>query len=203
MKTALVGITGGIGAGKSALARVFSAAGYPVISADDLAREVVAVGSPALKEIASTFGASALNPDGSLNRGWVRSTIATNPALRISLERITHPAIQALSTQRIKEHFQHGARIVFYEAPLLFEAKSDQKMDAVICVHASDDLRIARASKRDGRSENEIRSLLTSQMPQRDKMKRSDYLISNEGSEAELESRALALLKKIETSLDS
>jgi len=203
MKTVLVGITGGIGAGKSSLARVFSAAGYPVISADDLAREVVATGSPTLKAVASLFGHSALNPDGSLNRGLVRSAIATNPSLRIGLEGITHPAIQALSEKRIKEHFQHGARIVFYEAPLLFEAQSDQRMDAVICVHAPDDLRVARASNRDGRSENEVRMLLASQMPQQDKMKRSDYLIGNEGSEAELKNKALAVLKKIEASLDS
>lgn len=197
MKTTLVGITGGIGAGKSALARVFSEAGYPVISADELAREVVAPGSPALVEISALFGSGCLAPDGSLNRGFVRDAISRNEKLRLALEKITHPRIQALSLARSREHFARGSTLVFYEAPLLFEAGGDSKMDAIICVHAPNRVRIARVVARDGRSREEVERLIASQMPQAEKMSRSDHLVLNDGSEEELKARGLELLERL------
>lgn len=193
----LVGITGGIGAGKSALAAVFSRLGYPVLSADALAREVVAPGSPALQEIVKVFGSEALLADGGLNRAWVRSEIARDSSLRLKLEAITHPRIQALSLARSKELFSDGALVVFYEAPLLFEAKSEKNMDAVICVHAPDKLRVARVVARDGVSTIEAERLLAAQMPQEEKMKRSDYLVLNDGDQAALERRAREVLAEL------
>ena len=197
MKNRLVGITGGIGAGKSALARVFTEAGYPVLSADELAREVVAPGSEVLGEIVAVFGPSALAADGSLNRGWVRSAIAGDSTLRARLEAITHPRIQALSLARAAELFQRGKELVFYEAPLLFEAGSDRSLSAVICVHAADEVRVDRVTKRDGRPRGEVEKLLRSQMPQEEKMRRSDYLVLNEGSEADLRARGLEVLAEL------
>ncbi len=196
-KGLLVGITGGIGAGKSLLATYYREKGYPVFSADEIAREIVAPGSPALPEIVGVFGPSALLPDGTVNRALLREKIAADPALRLKLEAITHPRIQARSLALANDSFAGGARVVFYEAPLLFEANSDRTMDKVICVHAPDEMRIARAVARDGSSRELVEKLLRSQIPQEEKMKKSDFLVENAGTEAELRiagDKILALL---------
>lgn len=197
MSKLLVGITGGIGAGKTSLATFYREAGYPVFSADEIAREIVGVGQPALAEIAALFGASALAADGTLNRAAVRSQIAADPSLRLRLEAITHPRIQARSLELAKAAFAGGAEIVFYEAPLLFEAKSDRAMDKVICVHAPDSIRVDRVVARDRTSRAEAEKLLASQMPQAEKMKRSDFLVENSGDKAALKAQAAAVLAKL------
>ena len=196
-KRLLVGITGGIGAGKSALATFYRELGYPVFSADEIAREIVTPGSPALAEITAVFGPTALRPDGSLDRAHLREKISADPSLRLKLEAITHPRIQERSQALANEAFSGGAQIVFYEAPLLFEAKSDKNMDKVICVHAPDALRIERTVKRDGVSAEAAAKLLQSQMPQEEKMRWSDLLVENRGTPEELKTAAVALLKRL------
>jgi dephospho-CoA kinase len=193
----LVGITGGIGAGKSAVAAIYRAAGYPVFSADEIAREIVAVGSPALPDIEAVFGPLALRADGTLDRAYLRERISADTALRLKLEAITHPRIQARSLELAEQAFAGGAEIVFYEAPLLFEARSDRTMDKVICVHAPDDLRLERTVKRDGGTREAAEKLLRAQMPQDEKMRKADYLLENAGTEEELKEAALALLSAI------
>lgn len=196
-KRLLVGITGGIGAGKSLLSRYFSKAGYPVLSADEIAREITQPGSAAIEEIRSAFGEDAILPDGSIHRAFIRSEITKDPSLRAKLDGITHPKIQTLSKQRADEFFQNGSSIVFYEAPLLFEAKSDRNMDKVICVHAPDSVRIQRVIARDKVSKADAEKLLRSQMPQDEKMKKSDFLVENSASEAQLEKNAEAVLQEL------
>lgn len=201
-KKYLVGITGGVGAGKSTVCRVIREAGFPVLSADDFAREVVAPGSPALGEIRALFGDGALLPDGSLNRSFVRQEILRDPSLRKKLEAITHPRIQELSRNAAEEQFQRGASLVFYEAPLLFEANSDKAMDAVICVYSDEELLIERVMRRDGVDKEHARKLLAAQMPQEEKCKRSDYLLRNDGSEEELKTATLELLNELMSLVD-
>lgn len=194
VKKRIVGITGGIGAGKSAVATLYREAGYPVFSADEIAREIVDVGSSALGEIAQVFGPQSLRADGSLDRAYVRQAMASHPDLRLKLEAITHPRIQARSESLAREAFAKGATIVFYEAPLLFEAKSDRAMDKVICVHAPDEMRIERTMKRDGCSREEAEKILRSQMLQEEKMRRADFLIENAGDLAQLKAAAMLVL---------
>ncbi|MGZ3661127.1 MAG: dephospho-CoA kinase [Bdellovibrionota bacterium] len=196
-KRLLVGITGGIGAGKSALATVYRELGYPVFSADEIAREVVAPGSPALEEIRAVFGEAAVKTDGSLDRAFLREKISADPALRLKLEAITHPRIQERSSALSKKAFSDGADIVFYEAPLLFEARGERAMDKVICVHAGDELRLARTMKRDSSTRDAAEKLLKAQMPQEEKMKRSDFLVANEAGLAELKAAALTTLAQL------
>lgn len=193
----LVGITGGIGAGKSLLATVYRELGYPVFSADVIAREVVEPGSPALAEIAALFGDGSVKPDGTLDRALLREKISLDPQLRLKLEAITHPRIQARSLALARKAFADGAEIVFYEAPLLFEAKSHRQMDKVICVTAPDEVRIARTMKRDGGTREQAERLLRSQMSQDEKMAKSDFIVENAGTEAELRAAAEKLLKKL------
>ncbi|HEY8278940.1 MAG TPA: dephospho-CoA kinase [Bdellovibrionota bacterium] len=197
VQSLLIGITGGMGAGKSTVATLYREQGYPVLSADEIAREIVSPGAPALSEIAKLFGTESLAPDGTLNRSYVREKIAQDPDLRRKLERITHPRIQNRSLFLARQAFGQGARLVFYEAPLLFEAKSDSKMDKVICVRADDNLRLQRIMDRDDCSREQALLLLSSQMSQEEKIRRSDYLIDNSGTENELKKKALALLNKL------
>ncbi len=196
-KRLLVGITGGIGAGKSAVATLYREAGFPVFSADEIAREIVRPGSSALKEIRLLFGPSSIKLDGNLDRSLVREKITGDPSLRQKLDAITHPRIQKRSLELAEAAFEGGAEIVFYEAPLLFEAQSDHTMDKVICVHAPDTLRIERTMKRDGTTREAAEMLLASQMPQEEKMRKADFLVRNSGELAELRINALETLKEL------
>lgn len=196
-KRLLIGITGGIGAGKSALGTVYRELGYPVFSADEIAREIVAPGSPALPEIVSVFGKRALRPDGTLDRSYLREQIASHPALRARLEAITHPRIQRRSQSLAEQAFNAGAEIVFYEAPLLFEAKGEHAMDKVICVHAPDNVRIDRIIQRDGGTREQAEKLLRAQLSQDEKMKRADLLVENAHGLDELRAAAKALLQRL------
>jgi dephospho-CoA kinase len=196
-KRLLIGITGGIGAGKSALGTVYRELGYPVFSADEIAREVVLPGSAALSEIRAAFGDSVILPDGTLDRAQLRARIAADSNFRYQLEAITHPRIQERSLALAQQAFEGGAEIVFYEAPLLFEAKSNHGMDKVICVHAPDSVRLARAVQRDGGSREQAEKLLKAQMPQEKKMQLADLLVENSAGLTELRAAALELLKKL------
>lgn len=197
MKGQAVGITGSLGAGKSTVSRVLEELGYPVFSADVLAREVVAPGAPALVQIRGVFGDNAISPDGTLNRAWVREAISKDSGLRLALEGITHPLIQARSRELTEEAFARGAAIVFYEAPLLFEAKSERGLDAVICVAASEDTRLDRVVARDGVTRAQAKALLDAQMPQEEKIARSQYIIWNDGSLAAARTETLKVLASL------
>lgn len=185
-KKITIGITGGIGSGKSTVARLLAEKGYPVISADEIAKEITEPGSEALDKIASKIGRDAISPDGTLNRSWLRKEISHNPKVREMLDSITHPIIQKRSRELRDQAFSAGSDLVFYEAPLLFEAKSNTGLDGVICVHAEDPIRIQRVRERDQRSLEEIEKLLKSQMPQAEKMKLSNYWIENNGDKKSL-----------------
>jgi dephospho-CoA kinase len=197
-KTLWVGITGGIGSGKSTVSRIFAEAGYDVLSADEIARELTQPGAEALPEIQKLFGNKTLATDGSMDRAHLRNEIIRDPALRLKLEAILHPRIQALSKQKAAELFKAGKKIVFYEAPLLFEAKSEKQLDKVITVHANDALRVERVMKRDKCSREQAEKLLASQMPQAEKMKRADFLIANDGDEEKLLANAQQVLRILE-----
>ncbi len=196
-KAILIGITGGIGAGKSALGKIYAEAGYPVFSADKIAREILAPNSIGWQKVVETFGKEILADNGEIDRAKLRVQISNNEEDRKKLDAITHPLIQNRSQQLLQKAITQGNEIVFYEAPLLFEAQSHKKMDKVICVHASDATRIQRTMERDNRSKEEIERLLKGQMPQEEKMRRSDYLIKNDGTEEELRANGLNLVRSI------
>jgi dephospho-CoA kinase len=202
-KKLLVGITGAVGAGKSTVCRVLRSAGYPVLSADEFARVVSAKGSDSLKKIQQIFGKESLTSEGELDRSLIRKKILEDPTLRKKLEAITHPEIQKLSQKAAETLFEQGADIVFYEAPLLFEAGSDKKMDAVICVYAEESKLIERVMKRDGVDKTHAEKLLAAQMPQAEKLKRSSHSIRNDAGEAELEKSVEDILAEFKKTLAS
>lgn len=193
----LVGITGGIASGKSQLGAIIKKMGYPVLSADIFAKEITLPGNKALQEISSVFGSNAIQADGQLDRKFVREEIIRDPSLREKLNAITHPRIQEKTLSAVKELFKKGETIVFYEAPLLYEAKSDQSMDFVVCVAANDELRIQRTMQRDNVSEAAARKMLQSQMLQEEKIKRADFVILNNEDNEALEMAAKELVGKL------
>ena len=192
-----IGITGGIGAGKSAVSQFLSAEGYQVLNADQISREITAKGSPAIEEIMQAFGTECVDSQGNLNRAELRKRISQNEADRKKLEAILHPKIQASSKAKMDALERKGERIVFYEAPLLFEANSDRAMDAVICVYADDAIRVQRVVARDKVKPEEALALLRAQMSQTEKMQRSQFKLPNNGTLEDLHVAIKKMLPEI------
>ncbi|TRO78571.1 dephospho-CoA kinase [Trichloromonas acetexigens] len=180
----ILGITGGIATGKSSVAKIFRELGATVLSADELAREVVAPGSPLLARLAERFGATVLREDGGLDRPALAAIIFADPQARRDLDGLMHPAIATLAETRLRE-LAARSPLVVYEAPLLFEAGAEGRVDAVLVVTADDETQLRRLMARDGVDEGAARARIAAQMPLAEKVRRSDYVIDNsQGPEA-------------------
>jgi dephospho-CoA kinase len=184
-----IGLTGGIASGKSTVARFLENAGAAVVDADRVARDVVAVGSEGLAEVARVFGPEVLASDGSLNREAVAGVVFADDAARARLQAILHPRIGRRSAQLIEELRASDATYVVYDAPLLVEVGAHENLDALIVVAAGTEAQIARAAARDRVAPEVIARRMAAQLPLERKLEVADYVISNDGSLAELELR--------------
>jgi len=172
-----IGLTGGIGTGKSAACRIFTELGIPVIDADQLSREVVAPGEPALAAITRLFGDSVLHADGSLNRARVRERIFAEPALRHQLEALLHPLIK----QRLLSQAEAcQAPYVILAIPLLLEAGWQELVDRILVIDAPVELQIARTLHRDGISRAQAEAIVASQMAREVRLTRADDIVIND-----------------------
>lgn len=177
----VAGLTGGIASGKSTVARMFGELGAMVVSADEIAREVVEPGMPALRDIRAAFGDDVFLADGTLDRQRLGAIVFHDAAKRRLLERITHPRIREVMRQRIDEAAA-GGRPVIAEIPLLFESEASLALvDVVIVVYVSRDVQLHRLMARDGLSEADATARIAAQLPLEDKVMRADYVIDNEG----------------------
>jgi len=177
----LIGLTGGVAAGKSTVARILASLGAAVVDADELAREVVS--APVVRaQIESAFGPGVLAPSGDLDRGALGRIVFGDAAARRRLEGITHPAIVTSARDRIEALRQAGRRVVVYEAALLVESGRDREMDLLVVVVADDEVRLQRLMNRNGLSRAEALQRLQAQLPQQVKRERADYVIDNSGS---------------------
>lgn len=192
----LIGLTGGIGSGKSTVARLIAARGIPVIDADQLAREITAPGSPALAEIAALWP-QVIGADGHLDRRRLGATVFPDSAARARLEGITHPRIVALATQRAAELARAGHRLAFYEASLLVETGRYRELDGLVVVDAPEELRIARVVARDRVTPAEVRARIAAQLPLAAKRRVATAIIDNDGDPATLAPRVDALLASL------
>jgi dephospho-CoA kinase len=193
----LVGLTGGIGTGKSTVAGLFAARGVPVMDADVLARDVVAPGQPATAEIAAAWP-DAVAADGRVDRKRLGAIVFSDPAARARLEAITHPRIQELSRARAAALAAAGHKFALYEASLLVESGRWRDLDGLIVVTASPATQVARVVRRDGVSEDQARARLRAQLPQEDKVRVATHVIDNDGDLAATEAqvdRVLAALR--------
>lgn len=175
----ILGLTGSIASGKSSVADCFVDCGAVLVSADLLAREVVNPGSPTLAKLVDVFGADILTPGGSLNREAMAQKVFADPAARRRLESITHPAIAHLAECRLAELKQSRHDLIVYEAPLLFEAGAEGRVDQVLVIVVDPDIQLARLMQRDNLSVLEARRRIASQWPQADKVQKADFVIDN------------------------
>jgi dephospho-CoA kinase len=178
----ILGLTGSIASGKSSVADCFVGCGAILVSADLLAREVVNPGSPTLAKLVDAFGVDILTPGGSLNREVMAQKVFSDPAARRLLESITHPAIAHLAECRLAELQCSPHDLIVYEAPLLFEAGAENRVDRVLVVVIDPDIQLARLQKRDNLSDVEARQRIAAQWSQADKVQKADFVIDNSGS---------------------
>lgn len=180
----LVGLTGGIGSGKSTVARMLAERGAVILSADAFARDAVTAGSPGFRQVVELFGPRIVGPDGELDRGELAAIVFADADLRVSLEAVIHPEVR----RRIAEGVAAEAgsdRVVVVDSPLLIETGAHRGFPLVVVVSASISTQIGRLLAR-GMTEGDARARLAAQMPLEDKAAAADILLDNEGTEAEL-----------------
>lgn len=186
----IVGLTGGIGSGKSAASRVFESLGAGCVDADVVARDVVAKGSPALGAIAEKFGSDILTPEGQLNRALLRERIFTSPADKVWLESLLHPLIREKMLAQLKQQPPPYSVLV---APLLFENNLDALCDETVLIDVPESVQRQRVTQRDAVDENQVQRIIDSQMSRSDKQARATHCVENTGTLTQLESAILAL----------
>ncbi|NHB64141.1 dephospho-CoA kinase [Acinetobacter sp. GFQ9D192M] len=174
----VLGLTGGIGSGKSAASQWFEAQGIAVVDADIVAREIVDIGQPALQQIQQAFGDWVLLEDGSLNRRALRDHIFQSPEARKTLENITHPAIRTSIIQQLHAAQSPYAILV---SPLLFETNQHELTQHTLLIDAAIELQIQRASQRDGQNVEQIQKIIAAQMPREQKCAMADDIVLNDG----------------------
>jgi hypothetical protein len=176
-----VGLTGGIGSGKTTVAQLIHAAGIPVIDADLIAREVVEPGQPALDELAAEFGSDILYDDGSLNRAELAQRAFASPAATARLNAITHPRIKQRTEELFAELQQQGHDIVVWDMPLLVDKGYDKQMDAVIVVDVDADTRIKRLVSYRRLSADDAARRIAAQVGDEKRRQAATYIVDNHG----------------------
>ena len=177
-----IGITGGIGSGKSLICRIFQVLGVPVYDADSRAKKLMTTDGILTDQIKKEFGTLSYDEKGQLNREWLGKTVFNDPDKLARLNALVHPRVAGDYNQWISE--QSKAKYCLKEAALLFEAGSYQLLDKIIVVVASDELRIKRVLQRDPhRGKADVERIIKNQMPQEEKIKRADYVIKNDETE--------------------
>ena len=179
----VLGLTGGIGSGKSAASDFFAGKGITVVDADIVAREVVEPGQPAWQAIKEHFGEQALLTDGSLNRAWLREKVFSEPDERKWLESQTHPRIRDSIIRQLQQATSAYAILV---SPLLFESGQALLTQHTLLIDVPVDIQIARATSRDQNNADQIRRIIAAQMPRDERRARADDIADNSLGLAEL-----------------
>ena len=192
----LVGLTGGIGSGKSTVARMLEKRDAVVFDADVLAREVVEPGTPGHAAVIERFGANVLAPGGELDREALASIVFADPAARRDLEAIVHPEVRRRFAEG-SEAYRDTDRIVIFSAPLLVETGMHSAFDVLVVVSASTATQIDRLMRDRGMSEDTVRSRIAAQATPEARAEVADVLIDNEGSLEELERRVERLWSEL------
>lgn len=176
-----VGITGGIGSGKTTVCRIFEALGVPVYDADYWAKWLIVHDPEVRTAIVGLFGAEAYLPDGAYNRPFVAAIVFENPEKLAALNAAVHPAVERHSRAWHEQQARAGYPYTLKEAALMVESGSHRFLDALIVVTAPEEIRIRRVMERDGISEETVRARLRNQMPEAEKEALADFLIVNDG----------------------
>lgn len=186
----IIGLTGSIASGKSAVAKMIQSYGLPIVDADVVARQVVEPGSKTLKKIAEVFGQEVIMSDGSMDREKVGSIIFHDETMRKQLNGIIHPAIREEMIRQRDEFISYGEKNVFMDIPLLFENKLEHFVEKIIVVSVSEEVQLSRLMVRNGFTEDEAKARISTQMPVKEKEALADAVIDNNGT---LEQTAIQL----------
>jgi dephospho-CoA kinase len=189
----VVGITGGIGSGKSAVTRCFEQRGITVVDADVVARLIVEPGTPALAAITEHFGAAILQADDCLDRAALRSRVFSNDAERRWLEQLTHPLIGQEILNQIRAS---RSPYTILSSPLLLDTSQKALVDCVVVVDAPEELQLQRTVQRDSNDEAQVRRIMAAQMSRSDRLERADIVIDNSRSMDELDCQVEELHKE-------
>ena len=192
----VVGLTGGIGSGKSSLAAAFAARGVPVVDADVVARRCVEPGSPGLAAVVRRFGPTVLSADGSLDRAALAGVVFADATARRDLEAITHPCIRdgiddALAALRDADD---APAVAVVEHPLLVETGAHERVDTVVVVEAPVEVRVQRLVTRRGMVEADVRARIAAQVDDATRRAVADVVVVNDGDPARLEVEAARIL---------
>jgi dephospho-CoA kinase len=181
----VIGITGGIGSGKTAVTRCFEQRGITVVDADLVARVVVEPGRPALKAIAEHFGSDIIQADGTLDRAALRSRVFSDEAERQWLEQLTHPLIG----QEIQDQLNASrSPYTILSSPLLLETSQKALTNFVVVVDVPEEVQLERTVQRDGNDEAQVKRIMAAQMTRKDRLELADVMIDNTGSLEDLDS---------------
>lgn len=189
----VIGLTGGIGSGKTLASDWFAEQGIDVVDADVIAHQVVAKGSPTLVKIQQKFGDWVLDANNELNRQALRDVVFNDANALMALEAITHPAIRQQATQQLANA---RSDYVILSAPLLFEASEAglaSLCQRVLVIDAPEALQLSRASSRDGQSVEKIKAVMQNQLPRTERLAKADDVAVNDGSKADLYQQLQAL----------
>jgi dephospho-CoA kinase len=194
----IIGLTGGIASGKSTVSTMLRALGAHVIDADEVARQVVAPGAPALAEIAAHFGPEVLLPDGTLDRKKLGARVFADVDARKALERITHPRIAAATQQEIARLSAAGVDPIIYDAALIVENRLYTWMQGLIVVSVPHEVQVARLMIRDDIDEAAAEARVAAQLPLADKVAVATEVIDNSGVLGETEAQVRALWARLQ-----
>ncbi|MGH7862935.1 MAG: dephospho-CoA kinase [Candidatus Dormibacteraceae bacterium] len=198
----VVGLTGGIGSGKSAVARILAAGGIRVIDSDRVAREVEAKGTVGLARLAQAFGPQILDPGGELDRAALARIVFANPARLQQLNQIIHPLVGMEIDKLLAAAREEGREVVVVESPLIYETGRAAWFDTVILVQAAPAERVRRLVAERGLSESEARSRIAAQMPNEESLRLAPHVIHNDGHVSELEANTEAVWTEVRRELE-
>lgn len=182
-----IGITGGIGSGKTIVCSIFERQGVPVLYADQIAKEISDTDSSVKKRLKNLLGEEAYHNDGTLNRSFVASRLFSDQKIQMKINAIVHPHVQEEIRRRFDAFERGGEVIVIAEAALIYEAGLDKILDSVIVIEADEKTRVQRIVDRDGLTADAVRGRMKAQMDAKKKVQKADYVIRNIGSVHDLE----------------
>ena len=189
----IIGLTGGIGSGKTAVSDTFKSLGIDIVDADVSSRRVVEKGQPALDDIQAHFGDGILDSENNLDRAKLREIIFKNPQERVWLEKLLHPKI----AKHIKDQLENSdSPYCILVSPLLLETEQKSYCSFVLVVDVPEESQVARTAKRDGVSEEQVKNIISAQIDREKRLEQADEIIINDGSMEELKEKVVVLHTK-------
>jgi dephospho-CoA kinase len=198
MKT--LGVTGGIGSGKSTVCRLFKDLGARVFVADDVAKRLMQQDPTVRREIVDAFGPESYDAEGRLDRAYLAQQVFGDEENVARINAIVHPRVFEAFRQVAREAAQEGVELLVHEAALIFEAGGDRHLDAVAVVDAPEAVRVRRVVERDGVAPEQVRARMQHQLPPEELRRRADFVIDNAGNEEALRSQVQAVYDAMVTS---